>query len=71
MKLEATENLKKGSFCFLSSLLINNSTNIFTKLLEGRNQPKNIYMRNKTLKILQCNTNIYKMEFTDFINKLL
>lgn len=27
-------------------------------------------MRNKTSKILQCNPNIYKMEFTYFINKL-
>lgn len=42
MNLEATENLKKGNFYFLSSLLINNSTNVFTKFLEGRNQPKKI-----------------------------
>lgn len=62
---------KKGHFYYLSSLLINNSTNIFTKFLEGRNQPKKIYMINNTLKTLQCNTNIYKMELTYFINKLL
>lgn len=28
-------------------------------------------MRKSILKILQCNTNIHKMEFTYFINKLL
>lgn len=62
---------KRGKFCFLSPLLINNSTNVFTKFLEGTNQPKKIYMRNKILKILQCKTNRHKMEFTYFINKFL